>query len=122
MNDSSSMTVDYMKLLVTQLTNQNPMEPMDTNDMSAQLAEFSQLTELEEMNSAFSDTLGMLQQNYASSLLGQEVSYSSTDENDNTTTGTGTVTQIGIDNDVVSLLVGGMEIGLNDILSIGASQ
>lgn len=122
MSDSTSMTVDYMTLLVTQLTNQNPLDPMDTNDMAAQLAEFSQLSELEEINSSFSDTLTMVQQSYASSLLGQEVSYSSTDEDDNTTTGSGTVTEIEIDDDVVSLLVGDTEISLEDILSVGASE
>ncbi|MCD6175181.1 MAG: flagellar hook capping protein, partial [Planctomycetes bacterium] len=35
--------LDYLKLLVTELQNQNPLEPMEQKDMAAQLAQFSQL-------------------------------------------------------------------------------
>ena len=47
---SSDIQLDYMKLLVTQLRNQNPLEPMDSNDMASQLAQFSQLQQLELAN------------------------------------------------------------------------
>ncbi len=40
---SSKIQTDYMKLLVTQLQNQNPLEPLDNNEMASQLAQFSQL-------------------------------------------------------------------------------
>ena len=31
---ASSIQMDYMKLLITQLQNQNPLEPMDNNEMA----------------------------------------------------------------------------------------
>lgn len=41
---------DFLRLLVTQLRNQNPLEPMEADDFSAQLAQFSSLEQLSNMN------------------------------------------------------------------------
>ncbi len=41
---------DFMKLLVTQLSHQNPLNPMDAQDFSAQLAQFSSLEQLTNSN------------------------------------------------------------------------
>jgi len=72
--------MDYMKLLVTQLQNQNPLEPMDSNDMASQLAQFSQLQQLESMNSSFADVLAITNRSYANSLLGKNVTFFTEDE------------------------------------------
>ena len=79
---ASDIQMDYMKLLVTQLQNQNPLEPIDNNDMAAQLAQFSQLQQLEMMNtrldtanSNFGDILSSAQSSYANSLIGRDVSF-----------------------------------------------
>jgi len=50
---ATDLQTDYMKLLVTQLQNQNPLEPLDNKDMSAQLAQFSQLQQTENLNTSF---------------------------------------------------------------------
>ena len=76
---SSKIQTDYMKLLVTELQNQNPLEPMDNNEMASQLTQFSQLQQLESMNTNFADLLNASKLNYANSLLGKEVSYYETD-------------------------------------------
>ena len=52
---ASDMQMDYMKLLVTQLQHQNPLEPLSNNEMASQLAQFSQLQQLESMNSSFAE-------------------------------------------------------------------
>ncbi len=74
--------MDYMRLLVTQLQNQNPLDPVDNSDMAAQLAQFSQLQQLETMNSRletansnFGDILSSAQSSYANSLIGRDVSF-----------------------------------------------
>ena len=41
---------DFLKLLVTQMTNQDPLEPQEPGDFSAQLAQFSSLEQLTQMN------------------------------------------------------------------------
>ena len=76
---ASNIQMDYMKLLITQLQNQNPLEPLDNNEMATQLAQFSQLQQLETMNDSFSEVLIATQRNYANSLLGKTVTFYSQD-------------------------------------------
>jgi len=77
---SSKIQTDYMKLLVTQLQNQNPLEPMNNDQMASQLAQFSQLEQLESMNSNFAKVLETAEHNYANSLLDKNVTFYSADE------------------------------------------
>ncbi|MGD2093588.1 MAG: flagellar hook capping FlgD N-terminal domain-containing protein [Phycisphaerales bacterium] len=79
-NTASNIQADYMKLMITQLQNQNPLEPLDNNEMASQLAQFSQLQQLESMNTNFSEVLTATQRNYANSLLGKTVTFYSQDE------------------------------------------
>jgi flagellar basal-body rod modification protein FlgD len=62
---ASDIQMDYMKLLVTQLQNQNPLEPLDNNEMASQLAQFSQLQQLETMSSSFVQVLDTVERDYA---------------------------------------------------------
>ena len=72
---ASDIQMDYMKLLITQLQNQNPLEPLDNSEMASQLAQFSQLQQLESMNANFSDILVTTERTYAASLIGKEISF-----------------------------------------------
>ncbi len=80
-SSSSQIQMDYMKLLVTQLQNQNPLEPMDNNQMASQLAQFSQLSQLEGMNSSFADVLSTTNRSYANSLLDKNITFYFENEN-----------------------------------------
>jgi len=116
---SSQIQTDYMKLLVTQLQNQNPLEPMDNDEMASQLTLFSQLQQLETMNSSFAKVLETVEHNYATSLLGKEVSFVG-----ETTSGTvdiisGIVEQI--DRDIaggIVLSVNGYNLNLENVISV----
>ena len=77
---ASNIQMDYMKLLVAQLQNQNPLEPLDNNEMASQLAQFSQLEQLESLNSNFAGVLSAATRSYANSLIGKKVSYFLKDE------------------------------------------
>ena len=55
MISSDQQQMDFMKLLVTELQNQNPLEPMDNKEMASQLAQFTQLSLSEDMNSNISE-------------------------------------------------------------------
>ncbi|MHC4241200.1 MAG: flagellar hook assembly protein FlgD, partial [Planctomycetota bacterium] len=70
---ASNIRMDYMKVLITQLQNQNPLEPLDNNEMASQLAQFSQLQQLESMNSNFAKVLAITNHSYANSLIGKDV-------------------------------------------------
>ncbi len=72
---ASNIQMDYMKLLVTQLQNQNPLEPLDNNEMASQLAQFSQLQQLEQMNTSFAEVLATTNRSYANSLIGKQVTF-----------------------------------------------
>jgi flagellar basal-body rod modification protein FlgD len=118
-NSASDIQMNYMKLLITQLQNQNPLEPMDNNDMASQLAQFSQLQQLETMNSSFANVLSATERNYASSLIGREISFAF--END---TGTQEITS-GIVEEVINnmegqtmLVTGNNTIALEDVISV----
>ncbi|MEN6334704.1 MAG: flagellar hook capping FlgD N-terminal domain-containing protein [Phycisphaerales bacterium] len=116
---ASDIQMDYMKLLVTQLQNQNPMEPLDNKDMASQLAQFSQLQQTENLNKSFSKMLDSVQRDYAKSLIGKEVSYEGTDDQGDPETRTGKVEKvtIGEEGDVL-LTVGEEKINLSDVTSI----
>ena len=77
---ASNIQMNYMKLLITQLQNQNPLEPMNNNEMAAQLSQFSSLQQLEEMNTSFADILSTTEKTYANSLIGKEVSFMTENE------------------------------------------
>lgn len=81
---ATSIQMDYMKLLIAQLQNQNPLEPLDNNEMASQLAQFSQLQQLESMNSSFSEVLSLTNRSYANSLLGKNVTFYAEDETTDT--------------------------------------
>jgi len=116
---ASGIQMDFMKLLITQLQNQNPLEPLNNNEMASQLAQFSQLQQLESMNSSFAKVLTTIELNYANSLIGKEISYKSENQ-----TGAGDITS-GIVEEVynnidgqIILVVGNHTLGVEDIISV----
>ena len=118
-NSASDIQMNYMKLLITQLQNQNPLEPMDNNDMASQLAQFSQLQQLETMNSSFSDVLSATERNYANSLIGKEISFASENEAGTQEITSGIVEEVinNIDGKTV-LVAGNNTIVLEDVISV----
>lgn len=116
---SSKIQMDYMRLLVTQLQNQNPLEPMDNSEMAAQLAQFSQLAQLESMNSNFAEVLDTTRRNYAASLIGKEVSFVGETVSGETDVISGVVEQIfnNVEGEIV-LSTGNHTLGLSDVISI----
>jgi flagellar basal-body rod modification protein FlgD len=75
---SSTLGQDsFMKLLVTQLKNQNPLNPQDNTAFVAQLAQFSSLQGIENLNTTVTNLAGGLQSSQAlqaSALVGRSVS------------------------------------------------
>ncbi|WP_110929419.1 flagellar hook assembly protein FlgD [Bacillus massiliglaciei] len=77
---------DFLKLLITQLQNQDPSNPMDNTEFIAQMATFSTLeqmmnigTKIDELKSS-NDQKNLVQYN---SFVGKEVKWHSLDENSN---------------------------------------
>ena len=67
---------DFMKLLLAQLKNQDPLKPLDGTDFAAQLAQFSSLEQLSNMNTELKNlSVNQMTMNYAQSvnLIGKNV-------------------------------------------------
>jgi flagellar basal-body rod modification protein FlgD len=111
---------EFMKLLLAQLKNQDPLKPMDGTDFAVQLAQFSSLEQLSNLNtelkaqSVTQMTLGYAQ---SVSMIGKEVVVNSGD-----TTTTGTVTAVHFRSNQILATVNGCEIPLSDIIEIRNSD
>ncbi len=116
---ASNIQMDYMKLLVTQLQNQNPLEPMDNNEMASQLAQFSQLQQLESMNSNFANVLSSTERNYANSLIGKEISFASENETGSRDITSGIVEEVinDVDGEII-LVTGDHVVALDGVISV----
>ena len=50
-NSSTKLNLqDFMRILITQLSNQDPLKPMDNTEFMAQLAQFTSLEQTRELN------------------------------------------------------------------------
>ncbi|MBL8505624.1 flagellar hook assembly protein FlgD [Methylobacillus glycogenes] len=74
---SISETQDrFMKLLITQMKNQDPLNPMDNAEVTSQMAQLSTVTGIEKMNATLSSFISSMQATQAlqaSSLIGRAV-------------------------------------------------
>src|SRR6476659_4835046 len=54
--DSASATQDrFMKLLITQMKNQDPLNPLDNAQVTSQLAQLSTVTGIDKLNTTIGD-------------------------------------------------------------------
>ncbi|MDR3304224.1 MAG: flagellar hook assembly protein FlgD [Treponema sp.] len=64
---------DFLKILITQLSYQDPTAPMEDKEFIAQMAQFSTLDQMTSMASDFSRLASMLAGNEATAALGKNV-------------------------------------------------
>lgn len=65
----------FLKLLITELQNQDPMNPMEDKDFIAQLAQFSSLEQMQQMKRAFDAVSSGESASRAFSMIGRNVEY-----------------------------------------------
>ena len=111
-------TEDFIKMMITQLQNQDPMEPAKNQELLAQMSQIGQL----QSATTLQDSLkGMVLQNQigaAAGLIGKSVS--GLDSADDPVTGL--VTSVRVENDGVSLeLDNGNRLTLSRVTSISPS-
>ena len=64
---------DFLKLLITQLSNQDPTSPMENTEFIAQMAQFSSLEQITNMNQEFAKMNSMLVSSQAVGTIGKTV-------------------------------------------------
>lgn len=64
---------DFLKLLMAQMTHQDPTEPMDNSQFIAQMAQFSSLEQMYNVSNGFNKMASIMQSNEAASTLGKVV-------------------------------------------------
>ena len=65
----------FIKLLIAQMENQDPLNPTSNEDFAAQLAQFSGLEQMQNLNQSFEKMASFSNIGNASVLIGKEVSY-----------------------------------------------
>jgi flagellar basal-body rod modification protein FlgD len=112
----------FMKLLVAQLQNQDPMEPQENGAFVAQLAQFSGLEQMQEMNAGLTNLILLQQGNamvdqlsQASTLIGLEVTWDGPNG-----AGIGTVDSLRVEDGLVVAMVGNEAVPLIDVVAVQA--
>lgn len=76
--DQSAFGLDFQSLLriiLTQLTYQDPLKPVDNFQFVSQLAQFSQLQQSQTLNDQITNLLAAQSANQATSLLGRTIDF-----------------------------------------------
>lgn len=102
---------EFLKLLVCQLQNQDPLNPQDDTDFIAQLAQFSALEQMTNMNSTMTSTS-------AYSLVGKEVIVQTKDSTGEYKEVRGTVDYVEMKNGEASLSIDGNLYSIDDLVQV----
>ena len=98
---------DFLKLLITQLRYQDPMEPMEDKDFIAQMAQFTSLEQMKNLNTT-------MQMSQASGLIGKVVSWMQGGQ-----LTYGLVNSVQMVNGEAKLIIGdNTSVGLNQVTSV----
>ena len=107
----------FMKLLVTQLKNQDPSTPMDTNAMMSQTTQLAMMEQVTAQTTTANENFSLQMRIAASNMVGREVSYTGADGKPVT----GTATSVSFADAVPKVTVAGKEVALDLISGISAT-
>jgi flagellar basal-body rod modification protein FlgD len=111
---SSYGSNEFMQMLMTQLTHQNPLEPMSDSDMMNQYAQLNSLSELQSIKTSISQMAATNLTGYAASLIGKNVK--ALDGNGNNVSGL--VDSVSLQDGTVQLHIGKLTIPLENVSEI----
>jgi flagellar basal-body rod modification protein FlgD len=109
---------DFLKLLVAQLSSQDPLNPVKDTDFLGQMAQFSTLQQTQAMQKDIASLQASQAAMQAQSLLGRTVQVQSAHE----TPVTGVVSAIGMEAGKPSVIVNGQAYDLGEVLMVSLAQ
>jgi flagellar basal-body rod modification protein FlgD len=104
----------FLKLLITQMQNQDPLQPMDNTEFIAQLAQFSALEQTQQTNDNLGTLMQMVGISQAMGLLGKTVQALSSSG----TVVSGVVEKVQFDGAQAWLTVGDTQINPGDVFAV----
>lgn len=113
--DPAQMQNDFLKLLVTQVTNQDPMEPLKDSEFIGQIAQFSTLESIEKLNANFTQMLFLQQLTQGSNLIGKNVQYQASGDTEQQT---GVVDSVQVVDGKPQLMIAGTAVNLDSVRGI----
>lgn len=115
---------DFLKLLMTQLKYQDPLEPTDNKEFIAQMAQFTTLEQMGNISAGFADLnalqVGLLQETATSkaiSLIGRNVEATNPETNEVVS---GIVTGLKLVDGIPKIVIGSGEVDIDTITKVTA--
>ena len=108
---------EFLKLMIAQLQNQDPLQPLDNAEILQQISQIRQIGESEKLTTTLDSVLLNQNLSSASSLLGKNIKALTADG----TAVDGTVERVSVVKGVPRLHVGEFEVGLNNLAEITPS-
>lgn len=108
----------FLKLLVTQLTHQDPSSPMDTNEMISQTTQLAMMEQLTALTDTGTEAFALSMRQAATALIGQEATYKDADGK----SVTGVVTKVSFDGPIPQVTIGDKTVALDAITGIASKS
>lgn len=105
---------DFLRILVTQLSNQDPSNPLQDKDFIAQMATFSSLEQMTNLNTAF-DKFSKSQMSQYSASIGKEIGWT---PDGSTSPVTGVVTGVSTQDGNYFYMVGNEKVPVENVTDI----
>lgn len=106
----------FLRLLVAQLQNQDPLQPMNSSDYVAQLATFSQVEKSVDMSKKIGELLATSRFEQAEGIIGKELT-----SQDGSIRGLVAASRVDA-GDVIAVLADGREVKLGDGVTVGGAR
>lgn len=105
----------FLKLLIAEMQNQDPLEPMSNSETIAQMAQLATMESINNLNDQFTVNAGLQSMTAALDMVGKQVTYTASD---GTTSATGIVDKVYMDGGEFYLDVDGATVSLSDVTAI----
>lgn len=105
---------DFLRILTTQLSHQDPSSPLQDKDFIAQMATFSSLEQMTNLNKAF-EKFANSQMSQYSATIGKEISWTT---EESSTPSTGVVTGVSTQDGNYFYMIGNQKVPMENVTEI----